>query len=171
MTTIVPPGLQGTPFQPPAPVDLSGTITDSDAIAATAQTIDQKDGPSGAPDQPVDPTTVTAVDGDIVASNSTANAPPTRRSLRPMRRQTPGVYETVFTGSGTGPTDRDASIHGTAFLTFTTVDNSTYNIAACEAFCDGIETCGMSPYNPKLSRELSASHLSLDSIREPVLRA
>ncbi len=83
-----------------------------------------------------------------------------RRRVDPLARsprRSPGLYETVFTGSGTGPNDRDASIHGTAFLTFTTVDNSTYNIAACEAFCDGIETCGMFTRVIDLKRPLIVS--------------
>ncbi|KAF8186319.1 hypothetical protein BJ912DRAFT_1022842 [Pholiota molesta] len=82
-------------------------------------------GPTGAPDQLVSDTAVPAVDGQITTPGSTNSTDiPTRRSFS---RHAPS---------------RHASIHGTAFLTFTTVNNATYNIARCEAFCDTIDNCG-----------------------------
>ncbi|KAF9472402.1 hypothetical protein BDN70DRAFT_909155 [Pholiota conissans] len=50
-------------------------------------------------------------------------------------------YDLVFSGTGTGPDDRDASIQGAAYLTFTVVDNSTYNVGACLDFCDSVSSC------------------------------
>ncbi|KAF8178700.1 hypothetical protein BJ912DRAFT_649320 [Pholiota molesta] len=144
VTNIIPPASKGLPFNPATAIDLSDTVTDTDTIISTAQTIDQKSGPTGSPDQPVPDTAVTAVDGQITTAGSANSTDiPTRRSFSrhaPSRRS-PRAYELAFSGSGTGPSDRDASIHGTAFLTFTTVNNATYNIADCEAFCDTTDNC------------------------------
>ncbi|KAJ7589536.1 hypothetical protein C8J56DRAFT_1076194 [Mycena floridula] len=109
-----------------------------DSIVKTASIIDQKDGATGSTVPPeIPPVTVTAVDS-------------TRREL--SRHTIPGRfanvvkrarsdYTTVFTGTGTGLDDRDGLIEGTAYLTFTLVDNSTYNIDACLAQCDSIPQC------------------------------
>jgi len=56
------------------------------------------------------------------------------------RRLLPG-YEVVFEGTGTGPDDRDASIQGTAYLTYTVVPNNTYNVDACLEFCNQVSGC------------------------------
>lgn len=143
MTNIVPPASKGAWFDPTKAVDLDNTITDSDTIANTATIVDQKAGATGEPDQPIPETAVTAVDGTITAAGA-LNSTTSRRSLSSgFIRRSPSNYETVFTGTGTGPNDRDGSIQGTAYLTFTTVNNATYNIDDCLAFCDGIEQCGM----------------------------
>ena len=66
------------------------------------------------------------------------------RFARAMKRDY-SDYTQVFTGTGTGPSDRDGSIQGTAYLTFTLIPNTTtYEVAtdACQNYCDGIETCG-----------------------------
>ncbi|TFK68761.1 hypothetical protein BDN72DRAFT_897895 [Pluteus cervinus] len=130
--------------------------TDSDAIAAAAQQVDQKAGPTdGAPpSDDVPPTVVTVIDGDVTAAGQGGDAlldvlhdtdshpdldtgsVVTKRDVSLKKRDT---YEQVFAGTGTGPTDRDASIQGTAYLTFTRLNS--YDLAACEAFCDGITTC------------------------------
>ncbi|TFK69461.1 hypothetical protein BDN72DRAFT_612386 [Pluteus cervinus] len=47
-------------------------------------------------------------------------------------------YDQVFDGTGTGPTDRDAAIEGSGYLTFTTAA-STLN--ECLHFCDLIQDC------------------------------
>jgi hypothetical protein len=138
----------------PAPdsPDLSNTATTDDStIADTAQNVDQKSGPgpNDPPNLPPANTTVTAIDGQLV-DNVPVNSTTTRR-----RREIPGRfaramkrnsgYEQVFSGTGTGPSDRDGSIQGTAYLTYTLVSNTTtYDVAtdACQNFCDGIETCG-----------------------------
>lgn len=41
-----------------------------------------------------------------------------------------------------GLTDRDGSIEGTAFLTYTVVPNITYSVDACLSFCNRVEGCG-----------------------------
>ncbi|KJA20046.1 hypothetical protein HYPSUDRAFT_68822 [Hypholoma sublateritium FD-334 SS-4] len=50
-------------------------------------------------------------------------------------------YTLVFPGTGTGPTDRDGSIQGSGYLTYTVVSNATYNVAACLQFCDSVSGC------------------------------
>lgn len=136
---------QAQPASNPGALNLNGTNTDSDTIANTATTVDQKSGASSddlPADHPPPPTTVTAVDGDI--TNQTISS---RRELAPIRR-VPGRFarstpirrdvdgfEQVFAGTGTGPTDRDGSVEGTAYLTFTTVNNSTYNVNDCVTWC------------------------------------
>ncbi|KAF8186315.1 hypothetical protein BJ912DRAFT_927225 [Pholiota molesta] len=142
----VPPASKGLLFNPTTVIHLSDIITDmTQSSQLYKQTIDHKGGLTGAPDQLVSDTAVPAVDGQITTPGSTNSTDiPTRRSFSrhaPSRRS-PRAYELAFSGSGTGPNDRDASIHGTAFLTFTTVNNATYNIARCEAFCDTIDNCG-----------------------------
>ncbi|TFK65076.1 hypothetical protein BDN72DRAFT_881158 [Pluteus cervinus] len=139
------------------PVDLAtANPTDSDTIATTVQQVDQKTGPTdnAAPSNDVPPTVVTAVDGDVTEAgqsgdallnvlhdpdaNSDLNTGSTvsRRDISLKKR---ADYEQAFTGTGTGPSDRDGSIQGTAYLTFTRLD--TYDVGACKTFCDGIEAC------------------------------
>ena len=111
---------------------------------ATAQVVDQKAGAVGAPNQPVPETTITAVDGQLTAAGS-GNSTTGDDSTVSTRRRSVGFahahgqhlsqraltdYEEVFSGIG-GPNDkaaRDASIQGTAYLTFTLVNNATYNV-------------------------------------------
>ncbi|KDR73283.1 hypothetical protein GALMADRAFT_270127 [Galerina marginata CBS 339.88] len=139
---IVPPASKGAWFNPAASVDLDSTITDSDTIANTATIVDQKTGASGSPDQPIPDTAITAVDGQLTAAGSTS-ATTSRRSFSrsSLTSRASSNYETVFSGTGTGPNDRDGSIEGTAYLTFTLVSNSTYNVDDCLAFCDSVELC------------------------------
>ncbi|TFK67826.1 hypothetical protein BDN72DRAFT_960728 [Pluteus cervinus] len=132
--------------------------TDSDTIASTAQQVDQKTGPTddAPPSSDVPPTVVTAVDGDVTSAGSSGDSllnvlhnpdsnPDLDTGSTVSKRDVAnsfekrGPYELVFSGSGTGPSDRDASIQGTAYLTFTRLD--TYDLSACETFCDGIEAC------------------------------
>ncbi|KXN92682.1 hypothetical protein AN958_00352 [Leucoagaricus sp. SymC.cos] len=40
-----------------------------------------------------------------------------------------------------GPTDRDGSIEGTAYLTYTVVSNLTYSVDDCLRFCDRVDGC------------------------------
>ncbi|TFK67817.1 hypothetical protein BDN72DRAFT_770244, partial [Pluteus cervinus] len=137
--------------------DLSSiSPTDSDTIASTAQQVDQKTGPtdSAPPSNDVPPTVVTAVDGDVTAAGQSGDSllnvlhdPDSHPDLdtgstvskRELSLERRGGYEQVFDGTGTDPSDRDASIQGTAYLTFTRLDS--YDLGACEAFCDGIEAC------------------------------
>ncbi|KAF8175126.1 hypothetical protein BJ912DRAFT_38754 [Pholiota molesta] len=139
VTNIVPPASKGTWNDPSNALDLTGTETDSDAIASTANIVDQKSGAAGDvdPNPPVPPVTVTAVDGTLTNTTVTRRSTPATG----LFRRDASEYELVFSGSGTGPTDRDASIEGTAYLTFTLVPNSTYNVNACLDFCSSVETC------------------------------
>ncbi|TFK70907.1 hypothetical protein BDN72DRAFT_896122 [Pluteus cervinus] len=90
----------------------------------------------------VDPSTIAAASNavpiDLAITNPNLNTGSTlsRRDILLKKRSN---YEQVFTGTGTAPGDRDASIQGTAYLSFTRLD--AYDVGACEAFCDGIETC------------------------------
>ncbi|KIK62898.1 hypothetical protein GYMLUDRAFT_72584 [Collybiopsis luxurians FD-317 M1] len=141
---LVAPANKGVPATISDPADFNGTTTDTSAIASTAQQVDQKSGaPTDvAPNQPVADTTVTAVDGDLV--NATV-ASTSRRSLTGaashLSRRNNSNYELVFWGTGTGPNDRDASIEGTAYLTYTVVSNATYDIDDCLAKCDSVDGC------------------------------
>jgi hypothetical protein len=112
-------------------------MTDSATIFNAVKGINQKKAApvNVPPNQPVPATSVTLVDGvpknEPVASVSS-------RDL--VKRQYPG-YDEVFTGSGTGPTDRDASIQGTAYLTYTVVSNATYDVTDCLSYCDSVADC------------------------------
>ncbi|PPR02255.1 hypothetical protein CVT26_011723 [Gymnopilus dilepis] len=160
---IVPPASKGTWYNPAAAVDLNSTVTDSDTIANTALVVNQTASAAGAtdPNQPIPQTQVTAVDGTLTAAGSgddSSSSTSSRRSL--LFSRSPSDYEEVFTGSGTGPSDRDASIQGTAYLTFGLVDNSTYNVDACLSFCDSVEQCVFANLfyehnNPGLDTEFS----------------
>ncbi|KAG5642425.1 hypothetical protein DXG03_002799 [Asterophora parasitica] len=50
-------------------------------------------------------------------------------------------YTQEFDGTGTAFTDRDAAIEGPAYLTYSVVPNSTYNVDACLATCDRVPGC------------------------------
>lgn len=153
--TVVPPSLKGAIYTDAGALDTSGSTTDAETIVSTVNAVDQKAGATddAPPNQPVPDTVVTAVDGVVIASASNS----TRRALAgraPLLNRTPGRfaraaekrsssdYEQVFAGTGTSLTDRDGSIEGTAYLTYTVVDNSTYNVDACLAFCDRVPGCG-----------------------------
>lgn len=140
------------PASDPGALDLSGTETDATSIAQTVSNVDQKTGiPDNAPPNlPPADTAVTAVDGDIANDPQPVNS--TRRSIE---RRIPGRfarhipakrsasdYEQVFAGTGVALSDRDGSIEGTAYLTYTLVSNSTYNVADCLSFCDSVDGCG-----------------------------
>jgi hypothetical protein len=138
VTAVAPNNILNPP--PPAnnTLNTEGTETDIDTIISTALIVDQKSGPAddAPPDLPPPPTTVTAVDGQLTNETISTNA--TRRSLN--RRLLDG-YDVVFEGTGTGPSDRDASIQGTAYLTYTLVPNNTYNVDDCLRFCDSVTGC------------------------------
>jgi hypothetical protein len=116
--------------------------------------VDQKTGPAPdeAPDQPAN-TTITAMDGQLVdnvlvtTTTTTSNGDSRRRRTIPgrlaRRVQYDGDYQQVFDGTGTGTSDRDGSIQGSAYLTYTLINNSTYNVDACLNFCDSVNGCGM----------------------------
>ncbi|KAK7042954.1 hypothetical protein VNI00_008691 [Paramarasmius palmivorus] len=151
-------------------VDLSNTSTDSDGIASAIQQVDQKTGATDAsaqPNQAPPETAVTAVDGNVLDVAIPVSNAPARRSLLPVRaasakfrRQNLGNYKQVFAGTGTGPGDRDGSIQGTAYLTYTLVPNNTYSVEPCLAFCDRVPGCVFANLyyefnNPGLDHEFS----------------
>lgn len=150
---VVPPASRGTPNSVTEEVDLGGTLTDTDTIVSTVHAVDQKDGPQAdtPPDLPVAETVVTAVDGVLTDAGTSGSSNVRRRTLEartpsatPEFRKKRAIsdYNQVFEGTGTALTDRDASIQGTAYLTFRVVDNSTYNVRDCLDFCSSESKCG-----------------------------
>lgn len=126
-------------------LNLNGTGTDIQTIASTVQIVNQKGGATDntPPNQPVPETTVTAVDGQLVTNQTTVSAAPTvlgsfQNSNTPTKRLI-SDYEEVFAGSTSG---MDGSIEGTAYLTYTVLPNSTYDIDGCLSFCDSVQQCG-----------------------------
>lgn len=149
---IVPPASRGVPNSVGNTLDLEGTQTDADTIISTAQIVEQKAGPQAdsLPDQPIPETVVTAVDGELTEAGTDSSSLrvgtrslQSRSSLLPYeKKRAASDYNLVFSGTGTRTTDRDASIQGTAYLTFRVVPNSTYNVDACLDFCSSEPKCG-----------------------------
>ncbi|KAJ7509561.1 hypothetical protein B0H11DRAFT_2184145 [Mycena galericulata] len=143
VTALVPPGLQGSLNQ--APANTTAPTTDVDLIAQTAGEVDQKtSGPIDAPpNAAVPPTTVTALDGTIVNTTiAGASTSTTRRreiDIGRFGKRQAGQYVELFAPLAAGV--HDASIEGTAYLTYTVVNNATYNIDDCLAFCDTVDGC------------------------------
>ncbi|KAK7051024.1 hypothetical protein VNI00_005136 [Paramarasmius palmivorus] len=136
------PAYQGVPDAADAgEVDLSKTITDSDTIANTVAQVDQKSGAAAdaIPNQPPPPTVVTAIDGTVL--DNTAEVSSFSGNSRRNVKRTPSEYTKLFDGTGTGFSDRDGSIQGTAYLTFTVVPNNTYNVDPCLDFCSRVDGC------------------------------
>ncbi|KAF7334503.1 hypothetical protein MVEN_02279800 [Mycena venus] len=125
------------------PTTLPPPTPDNDLIAQTANQVDQKSAPpvDAPPNADVPPTSVTAIDGTVTnstidgvsASNSTR-----RRDVGRLGKRQSG-FEKIFDGL---PADQhDASIQGTAYLTYTVVNNATYNVQACLDWCADIDEC------------------------------
>ncbi|KAG6918640.1 hypothetical protein DXG01_012759 [Tephrocybe rancida] len=129
--------------------------TDIAHIADTLGRVKQKGGPASdeLPNRPVSNTVVTALDGKL---STVAISPAVRSvwskhgdSLKPRAsrhgsfwaKRTHSGYSKVFDGTGTHRADRDGSIEGTAYLTYTVVSNATYNINDCLAACDRVSGC------------------------------
>ncbi|KAF5365183.1 hypothetical protein D9758_005340 [Tetrapyrgos nigripes] len=134
---IVPPASQGVPDLNTQPVDLNGATTDITGIVSTASLVDQKSGPSlrEPPNLPSPETAITAIDNTLVKTTVTS-VTNTRRSLV---KRSPSDYVQVFEGKQKA--SRDGSIEGTGYLTYTLVDNSTYNVDQCLDFCDHTKDC------------------------------
>ncbi|RDB25513.1 hypothetical protein Hypma_006474 [Hypsizygus marmoreus] len=134
-------------------------FTNDAHITRTLKAVNQKRGVAdGAlPEHAVADTIVTALDGKlsnivITVGRSAWSRRDSKDKLsrsnhkrltghgRVMKRTNSG-YQEVFSGTGTGLKDRDASIEGTAYLTYSLVSNSTYNVDACLAFCDRTPGC------------------------------
>ncbi|KAF5371852.1 hypothetical protein D9615_009543 [Tricholomella constricta] len=133
---------------------LDAPFTDEAHIARTLALMDQKRGvvDGALPDHPVANTMVTALDGKLsnIVIASTRRSAWSRRDPRRDRstqhrrhvaKHTSSGYTQVFAGTGTGHKDRDGSIEGTAYLTYSLVSNSTYNVDACLASCDRVAGC------------------------------
>lgn len=121
--------------------DASAPMTDFTTIFDAVYNVNQKSGApvDALPNQPIPATSVTVVDG------SQTNTTVSKRGERVLyNKRDINDYTTIFTGSGTGPNDRDASIEGTAYLTYTLVSNDTYNVNDCLRYCDSVQGCGKS---------------------------
>ncbi|GLB44424.1 hypothetical protein LshimejAT787_1700510 [Lyophyllum shimeji] len=140
---IIPPAQNGIPdlLQNVTVLD---PMTESQSIEATVPLVDQKAGANGdaPPNHPVPDTVVTAVDGHVVDSESRFSVPSTNsRSTSGSAKRSVSRYHQVFGGTGTGPNDRDSSVEGTGYLTYTAVPNATYNIDACLDYCSSVKGC------------------------------
>jgi hypothetical protein len=145
-----PPARQGQPASTDNTLDLSGTHTDSGNIASTANIVNQKTGATSdaPPNQPPNDTVVTAQDGQLTSAGSLRRRDvPVNFNKRDLSGQgnlakrLPSGYTQVFSGTGTDPSDRDAAIEGTAYLTYSLVSNATYDVDDCLSFCDSTATC------------------------------
>ncbi|KAJ7118053.1 hypothetical protein C8R44DRAFT_982831 [Mycena epipterygia] len=142
---VVPPSQRG-PINAPVPANTTAPMPDNSVIAQTAGQVDQKSGPASdaPPNADVPPTTVTALDGTLTnttiadASASAGNNTRRRRDIGRFGKREDGFKE-IF--SPLAADQHDASIEGTAYLTYTVVPNSTYNIDACLNWCAGIDGC------------------------------
>lgn len=85
---------------------------------------------------------VTAVDGQVTGSGSDFTVAAVTTTTHSQSKRSPSDYEQVFSGTGSLEADRDGSIQGTAYLTYTVVSNATYDVNACLAFCDRVDGCG-----------------------------
>ncbi|PFH49726.1 hypothetical protein AMATHDRAFT_76043 [Amanita thiersii Skay4041] len=145
-------------------------MTKSDLIASTVTIVNQKGGGASdkdTPGHPVRKTTITALDGAPVSlevSSLQRRANGNVISSNIAKRMIDG-YEIVFDGTGTLLTDRDASIEGTAYLTYTVVSNTTYNIDACLEFCNQVDGCVFAnlfyEYNNELLDLVFSEHSNL----------
>jgi hypothetical protein len=157
---------KGQPTGSDTSLDLSDTQTDAGTIVDTANQVEQKSSPplDAQPDLPPADTVVTAIDGNIVQTNSSSTR---RRFTDGLIRRSRSDYTQVFDGSGTGVDDRDCSIEGTAYMTYTVVSNSTYSVDDCLSFCDRTQGCGTC----LCSQPNLILLMAIQSLRQPVLRA
>lgn len=156
-TNGVPPVAQTGSYTPGDPLYSDDAFTNVANILHTLAMVKQKTGVAidARPGEPVPETMVTAVDGQLTKSvipgrrsswsrRDSKDARNQRNSEARVVKRTNPEYTQVFTGTGTGPKDRDGSIEGTAYLTYSVVSNSTYNVDACLAACDKVTGCGWS---------------------------
>ncbi|KAF8205867.1 hypothetical protein K438DRAFT_1917903 [Mycena galopus ATCC 62051] len=139
---VVPPGNQGSPFQPIGDTITTPPTPNNTLIAQTANEVDQKSGApfDAPPNLEVSPTMVTAIDGEITnATIPGLSVSSNRRRYIPRIQQRQSGFQNSFHGL---PLDQhDAAIEGTAYLTYTVVNNATYNIKACTDWCNTIQGC------------------------------
>lgn len=136
--------------------DNGGTYTPEGDIIRTVHAVDQRRGANGdtPPGQPVAATAVTALDGEIVNNGdkrrrskpSLPNHISNRGNKGNFVQHLLSGYDQVFAGTGSGSKGRDGSIQGTAYLTYTIVSNSTYDVDACLAFCNLVPQCGTTSF-------------------------
>ncbi|KAJ8073755.1 hypothetical protein PM082_012033 [Marasmius tenuissimus] len=141
---------RGVPDSVENTLDPTTNPTNNAQIVSTAAEVNQTGGDTGnaPPNLPPPETAVTAIDGNVldnsvpISSTNFARRgfPLNRSEARGVKRTNPG-YKQVFAGTGTSLTDRDGSIQGTAYLTYTVVPNNTYSIDECLAFCDRVTEC------------------------------
>ncbi|KAF7354383.1 hypothetical protein MVEN_01127100 [Mycena venus] len=138
-TALVPPGRKGVP-NAPVPDNTTAPTPDNALIVHTASQVYQKSGPSvdAPPNASIPPTTVTAVDGTLT-NTTVADAGSSRRRDAGRLGKRDSGFEKLFDGLPVG--QHDASIEGTAYLTYTVVNNATYNVQACLDWCAGINGC------------------------------
>ncbi|RDB21747.1 hypothetical protein Hypma_010909 [Hypsizygus marmoreus] len=160
---VTPPSIQPDEITIDNALDINKVpATDTKTIFSTVHVVDQKSGASDdtPPGQPIPDYIITAVDGKLTEAGSggIARVAATRRPVSGgegwVSKPPPSAYEQVFAGTGTGLTDRDGAIEGTAYLTYTVVPNSTYNVDACLAFCDRVPTCVFVNLYYELNNEL-----------------
>ncbi|KAJ7676729.1 hypothetical protein DFH06DRAFT_1266209 [Mycena polygramma] len=139
---LVPPGQQGRP-NPAISANVTPQMPDNALIAQTASEVDQKGGApfDASPNVPVPPTLVTAVDGTLTNSTIASAFNASMANRREIRRSTKrqSGFGNLFEALPAG--QHDASIEGTAYLTYTVVNNATYNVEACTDWCTTIEGC------------------------------
>ncbi|KAF8626637.1 hypothetical protein AX15_004777 [Amanita polypyramis BW_CC] len=141
---VIPPARKGRPALIANTLNPHDGMTDASKIASTATVVRQKGGASDntLPNKPVTDTVVTAMDGELTLLGS-----PNQSLARRNENVTKGGahirtdYTQIFVGNGTGPSDRDAAIEGTAYLTYTLVPNSTYNVDVCLDYCNNMDGC------------------------------
>jgi hypothetical protein len=122
--------------------------TDFTTIQRTASIIDQKSGAVGVPNQSIAAVSLTANDASILQTPTKIDVTLVRRDLKgrdveqPSRRAVTD-YSQIFAGLGAASSaPNDGAIVGTAYLTYTTVANSTYNVNACLSWCSTVSGCG-----------------------------
>ncbi|KAJ7224730.1 hypothetical protein B0H12DRAFT_1149927 [Mycena haematopus] len=135
-SALVPPGNQGASYQ--VPDGPAAPTPNTTLILQTANQVDQKSGApvDAPPNLAVPPTMVTAMDGNIVnATIPTASSSKRRRDIE----QRQSGFQNLFQGLPAG--QHDAAIEGTAYLTYTVVNNATYNVEACTDWCNTVQGC------------------------------
>ncbi|KAF7360994.1 hypothetical protein MSAN_01129600 [Mycena sanguinolenta] len=147
---IIPPGHQGPLNQPPPAV--TAPTTDNDAIAQTATQVNQKTAPpvDTPPNAVIPPVSVTAIDG-TVTNTTVSDVAPNSNSKRRRRRfgKRQSGFEKIF--DGLAADQHDASIEGTAYLTYTVVSNATYNVQDCLDWCTTIQGCEQTSADNRLT--------------------